>query len=75
MYSARHTIAKHKGMLAGMAAVMLAAGIVVPAMAQRDPRDLGLLTSDGTRFIRPDEEVPVPSDEPAIQRQESEQMP
>src|SRR3546814_18151873 len=37
MYSARHTIAKHKGMLAGMAAVMLATGVVVPAMAQRDP--------------------------------------
>ena len=41
----------------------------------RDPRDLGLLTSDGTRFIRPDNEEPVPGDEPAIQRQESEQMP
>lgn len=37
MYNARHTIAKHKGMLAGMAAVMLATGVVVPAMAQRDP--------------------------------------
>lgn len=41
----------------------------------RDPRDLGLLTSDGTRFIKPDEEDTVPSDEPAIQRQESERMP
>lgn len=37
MYSARHTIAKHKGMFAGLVAAMLAAGIVVPAMAQRDP--------------------------------------
>lgn len=41
----------------------------------RDPRDLGLLTSDGTRFIKPDEEDSIPSDEPAIQRQESERMP
>lgn len=37
MYNARQTIAKRKGMLAGMAAVIMAAMLVVPAMAQRDP--------------------------------------
>lgn len=37
MYNARQTIAERKGMLAGMAAVIMAAMLVVPAMAQRDP--------------------------------------
>lgn len=38
----------------------------------RDPRDLGLLTSDGKRFVRPSEDEPRSTDEPAVQRQESE---
>jgi hypothetical protein len=41
----------------------------------RDPRDLGLLYSDGTRFVGPDGSESDISDEPPIQRQESELVP
>lgn len=37
MYNARQTIAKRKGMLAGMVAAVLVTGLVAPALAQRDP--------------------------------------
>ena len=40
----------------------------------RDPRDLGLLETDGTRFVPAGERESDISDEPPIQRQESEQM-
>lgn len=53
--------------------------------AVRDPRDLGLLSDDGTRFLRPEvrgTDVPVKvtpkditADEPPIQDEESEKMP
>lgn len=37
MHKARQINAKRKGMLAGMAAAMLAVGLAAPVMAQRDP--------------------------------------